>query len=711
MIKIRKIEGGEVFDLPTGYIIEAEKNNPLFQKKGSQTVPVNFPTSNKNNRLLNYPFRTDRTLRQEETIGVIVETGSIQQKGLLAVNSASENIISANIGYDESEMYAKFENLRLNEIPDLPVVSFGGNNIDQKIDSMLVHLTAIMKEQDEADYYIFPIVLAKGESQLEILNDINAGQYVLTNVAQGELLALENRTITRIEGGETITITAPKGYGVSPFLKVWRVLELIFNHFDFTIDENPFKTHRQLKKLGVLNNTMDTILTGVLNYKDMLPDITIKEFLEGLFNKFGMLYFIDSNSKKVTLKFVKDLVDPKSESNDLTRNKTEELSISFSTPKQLRLKMNRESEQAKVLYDTFEEFLRRFDNQFNGGSNATQTFNGRNSRYRIVNVFKLFGENPRDAFMFSADFFDWDKKTPKIAYEDIEMKDLCIPISDYDFLTIPEYLVNFKHNYSDLVIAGEIQDENFNPAKLAFIFCWGLVQAGTPMNPWYYSFASQFNRDHRGNFMQDSTGQKYDISLTCNREDGLYNRFWKEYDAFLRNSNQETTGKFHLSEIELNNLKMHEVAFVDNQPYFINQIKYKLNVKDAISELVFRTLRLFEPYNLEELWEISHYVDQKYYWAFTETETNPDPKPEYYVMTKEIEWIHPNNFFEVNGVQFPLIYSSYLPPNGAQFIAQEQRIYKYIKIYHIIISLPVIGEREVLIQSDVTVTFYPDLVI
>jgi len=104
MITIRKIEGGETFDLPADYVIEAEKNNPLFQSKGSQTVPVNFPTTGKNNRLLNFPFRIDRSERQKGTIGVIVETGSVQQKGLLSVNSASASVISANIGYDESEM-------------------------------------------------------------------------------------------------------------------------------------------------------------------------------------------------------------------------------------------------------------------------------------------------------------------------------------------------------------------------------------------------------------------------------------------------------------------------------------------------------------------------------------------------------------------------------------------------------------------------------
>lgn len=715
-IKIRKYEGGEVFDLPSNYVIESEKNNPLFQKKGSQTVPVNFPTTVKNNRLLNFPFRLDRASKQEGTIDVIVETGSVQQKGLLSVNSAGSKIISGNIGYDESEMYSVFENLKLNEIPDLPEVPVSGNNVDQKIDSILAHLTGVMREQVVADYTIFPVVLVRVKEKQEfgpiniweIVNEINAGVSYPTNVAIGDLLALENRTIFRYEENELIQIFVPKGYGICPFLKVWRVLELIFSHFKFTVDENPFQTHRQLNKLVLLNNTIDSIVTGRLLYKDMLPDITIKEFLDGLFNKFGMVYFVDSNSRKVSFKFIKDLINPESRFINLTNNKTEELSISFSSPSQLRLKMRRESERAQVLFDTFEEFLKRFKFQFNGGTKATQIFDPEYSRYTIINIFRIFSDNPEEAFTHSSDFFDWDKKTASIAYEDIDMKDLCLPISDYDLMRIPEYLTGFKHAYSDLVVGGEVQQENVNPAKLAFIFSWGLVQSDSNANL-IYPFASQFNRDHNGDFMTDGNGVKYDISLTCNREDGLYNRFWKEYDAFLRHSNQEVTGKFHLPEIELSNLKLFNPVFIDNQPYIIDQAKYKLNQKDAISEFTLKTLRLFTPYNLDELWHIPEYTDQVYYWEYTIEVIPPSFPPPNYIRTVKTEFIH-QKFITINGIQTPISYLSFLPPTEDQYIANEQRIYQYSRIDRIVYLTNLHEEAEYDFRREYTITFYPERV-
>jgi len=269
MITIRKIEGGEIFDLPADYVIEAEKNNPLFQNKGSQTVPVNFPATGKNNRLLNFPARIDRSQRQEGTIGVIVETGSVQQKGLLSVNSASAKIITANIGYDESEMYSVMKDMLLRDMPILNdpkfLINFGGNNTNAKVDSMLAHLTAVMKQEIETEYYLFPIIVKKetvdlgeGENQiyLEIINEVDLNfdaSQPITNYSQ--LLALQNRTITRYENSQEIQLSAPKGYGVSPFLKTYRILEIIFENFGFTITDNPFKEHRQLKKLVTLTKS------------------------------------------------------------------------------------------------------------------------------------------------------------------------------------------------------------------------------------------------------------------------------------------------------------------------------------------------------------------------------------------------------------------------------------------------------------------------
>ena len=720
MIKIRKIDGGEIFDLPSDYVIEAEKNNPLFSDKGSQTVPINFPASGKNNRMLDFPFRIDRAYKKDETIPVIVETGSVQQKGLLSVNSATNKIISANIGYDESEMYAVMKDIQLCDMPILNnteyIKSFGGNNIDERIDSMLDHLTAVMKEEIEEDYCIFPVIIKKeivqtennNKTYLEIINDIDTNN--LQNESIAKLKALTNRTILRYENGEEIELSAPKGYGVSPFLKVYRILEIIFLNFGFIISENPFKDHRQLKKLVVLNNTIDAVFTGVLYYKDLMPNSTIQEFLNSLYAKFGMKFFVNSNSRTVNITFIKDLIDPNNLNSaiNLNLNKTEEPEISFQPQKQLRLKMNREQEDAKVLFDTMEEFLNKYDNKFTESpfylpNNVSQGFMTAYSMYRIYNIFNI------DNTMFEnfSDFFDWDKKTKNIEYEDIEMKDLCLPLyypldTNFSFnLVILQYLVGYKHQYSDIFIGGEKEDINQNQAKIAFAFAWGLVKPihnNTPVQVRYF-FASQFNRDNWGDFIIDENGIKYDISLTCNREDGLYNRFWKEYDSFLRHSNQPVICDLNLKNNEFINFKIDEKILINAQPLISEQIKYKFNnKKNNNSEAKFRTLRLYKPYDLEKEREIPSYEPQKYFWEWEEERTGTILHPEGTLYRQIFD-----RFYTIDGVQVPITYVSNRPPTHAQYIAQETRIFKYAEIWKLPLGL--------LTVVNITVTYKPALIL
>jgi hypothetical protein len=615
-LKIRKITG-EVFDLPVDYVIEAEKNNPLFTDKGSKTVPIHFPNTDNNRKLLLNSDRLDRTERPDKTFRVVVETDTLQQSGLMAINSP----FNAGIGFDEAEMYNQMTTMQLRDIPILndPVNhpeyqrTGAGTLTESKVGNLLNHLTQVMREQVEADYFVFSVILnyeipdetKPSNVYFDVLNDIALnfdGGFV-------SLQAMEERTIKSYMDGTEVLLKVPKGYGVSPFIKVWKVLEIIFKHFGFEVQENPFRDHRQLKKLVVLNNVMDAILTGTLYYRDMMPDITIKEFLEGLFNKFGMLYFLNSSSKTVKIKFLKDIITPlASGSVEWNKLKTQEPEISYSPPKQLKLLMNREINGCEVLADTFEEFLDKYNHELtdnNPTGKSTNIFHTSSSTYSIISGLQ-------NKVLVSSDFFDYDKKDD-LEYEEIKMEDLCLPWASGRELYELYYNIKYKLLYTDMIVSNEQKGEIKNPAKPAFVFGFGI------WNDDYgkYFFASQINRNPDGDFMTDQNGVKYDISLTCNREDGLFKRFWKEYDAFLRHSNFEVKCPLKLSDMDIFKLDMFKTAIINNQPLLPKQIKYKLNRKDNISECTFQTLRLYQPYNLEEEQKIPEYALQKYYWKRT----------------------------------------------------------------------------------------------
>jgi hypothetical protein len=212
-------------------------------------------------------------------VKVIVDSGATSQIGLLAVNTASEKLISANIGWDEAEMYASMNKTLLPDLPDLPAFSAGGSDLDSKREAMLSHLHDVMSEVIETDYAIFPVILKKetaGDDEkvyVEIMNDtflIPVGELEKTSALNediGDFKAKSDRILSRVHDGDIIPFDVPKCYGISPFLRVWKVLELVFSHYGFTLENNPFHEHEQLRKLVVLNNTMDAVLTGYLYYQ------------------------------------------------------------------------------------------------------------------------------------------------------------------------------------------------------------------------------------------------------------------------------------------------------------------------------------------------------------------------------------------------------------------------------------------------------------
>lgn len=694
-IKIKKQATGETFDLPEGYVIESEQNSPLFMKKGSQTVPILFPPSGNNRRLMEYPERLDKADKALKQMTVVVESGTVSKKGILAVGSAGRDAISANIGWDESLMYANMGEIMLRDIKGLPVVTVGGSSASIRVDLMLSWLTRVMKEESDADYFVFPVVLKKewvnDSVFFEVLNDISDYTDQGTN---GELLALESRTLIRVVEGKTVKFDVPKGYGVSPFLKVWRILELVFSSYGLTLENNPFKEHRQLKKLVMLNNTMDAILTGSLYYKDMMPDITVEKFFSLLYNKFGLQYFIDSSTNKVHLYFLRDIfLQSGPELIDCTRFKTAPANISYTGHKQLKIIQNRDIEGTEIKTDTFEDFLKAYayqfidttDERFN--SNYSSIFNAEERAYFIKD---LNGQQRA----VSSDFFNWDKKAG-LAYEEIKQEDLSLPLGKYKHLQL-FYLIGYKHAYSDVSVLDEIVEEGTqNEALPAFAFGWGRTSLSSPYVPEYF-FASQDNRDWWGRFIYDASGVKYDISLQLNREDGLFNRFWKEYDTFLRHSAYEVNAELDIPEYEKQNIHMYRPILFEGQPLLAEQIKEKMNGKNTICNCKFRTLRPYRPYNLEEEQKIETYAPQNYYWR---RETVKIPNIEEILDEMGIEFTYEGDESAEDAKRQSLLW---LPPTEEEYVNGKTRVYEYD---YFVIYTEIVPHRD---PVHAVSTYYPE---
>jgi hypothetical protein len=132
-----------------------------------------------------------------------------------------------------------------------------GNGKNKESGKLKACLTGNMKEKVEADYFIFPVVLEYA------YGDVDVGTHptlyrVILNELDIDLQIYPSGYIPELKGlrwyvNEKVFIDAMPGYGISPFLKIGKLIEIIFLNFGYTLEENPFASHRQLKKLVVLN--------------------------------------------------------------------------------------------------------------------------------------------------------------------------------------------------------------------------------------------------------------------------------------------------------------------------------------------------------------------------------------------------------------------------------------------------------------------------
>ena len=316
----------------------------------------------------------------------------------------------------------------------------------------------------------------------------------------GHFVALKSRKVKRVYENEAIPFDVERGYGVSPFIRVWRLLELVFTHYGYTMINNPFKEHNQLKRLCVLNNTMDTIVKGTIDYADLMPDITVEEFLNGLYAKFGLKYFINGSARTVSFSFIRDILND-SMYEDWTSNKTEPLAISYEDNKQLKMTPNKSIEGTDTERDTREEVIRSHNYEFFDyfgnqplNRNYSHLWRGENRNDDVRDSVSKLSE------ILSSDFFSWDKYD-NLAYEEIEQKDLSLPMLDMKGSQMMlGYLVGYKHNHSSVSVSGEEISEDEKKAALAFAFGQGKTNrtdiATTIYQP---SYASQDNRDFSRN--------------------------------------------------------------------------------------------------------------------------------------------------------------------------------------------------------------------
>lgn len=658
MLKIKTNKG--YLDLGGDFTVQIDEKSPVMNDRGSQTVPVTIPCTSNNAKIIGFAHRLDMGVKpMNEDQACTVLDGVYKRTGKINIVSAGKKEgVTLNIGFDNSEAYSAWKAKKLNAIA-LPVKEYSSVN------SLCTHLQQVLGGY-QADYAVFQIMTGNdskdNQSYPKYLNYI-------TPVSEGSKvyrLRYQTRTETFLINGTPTAVTLPEGYGVTAFLYVWRVLELVFSEFGYTITENPFKTDKQLYNLVILNNAVDCCVKGKLSYADLMPDCTVDDFLNALYVRFGLVYNVSSDTKTATLRLIRDIVDDVPDI-DLSRSLTDEPLITYETARQMKLSAKTSFTGAAPSVERFEDYLKDQKVARLTKVDISKRVIHLNYEETTGRWFKWDEDNNRLTYS-SSSFFSWDRKTDNIEDNELTSDDECVPM---DFapngILSPQYLADYVHRYTYLKTSSNNNDEDSEKVEtpLSFVFAFTSSQNSK------YPFGSVLPYTSEGEEVVLKDGSKHTISLLFQYKNGLFINFWKKYDAIIRHS---------FNQVEINALlPVHQLMSMDilapvalrGQYMLFDGFSYSLPANKIMPVvLTLKTLRLIAPYNLDEEHLIKDFGSTLYIWKLvrnTMTEVIENKKKEILDSFNESEDTILSSFFKTNT-------DDYMTPDSDNYVIENPPI-------------------------------------
>ena len=279
---ILQVTGGEI-RLPSDFRFQIKQNHPFYSDEGSSSVPVTVPATAANLALLGSPTDINRARRFNRQHRAILQSGTYFKPCRVIVESGHVlDGIDVALAMDESEAYARIQDTGLREL------------LANETFKPIMSVQALWEDSARRDAVIFPVAVDADESVVQLINEPDSQMELKT--------AARNVTM----GGEQVSV--PAGYGITVFLRLPELIGRIFTLCGYQIAVNEFLTSPQLKDIVLLNNCADALLDTQytqygwqVRYRDIVPDVTVGEFITWLKDKFGAFVSVQDNSVSIRL--------------------------------------------------------------------------------------------------------------------------------------------------------------------------------------------------------------------------------------------------------------------------------------------------------------------------------------------------------------------------------------------------------------------------
>ncbi len=654
-MKITNLEKGLAYQLAEDAKLEVERTNPFFNDYGESTTPLDIPASDHNRMILDYPDTFGRRDKMVAT-NVTIEDGEyFAQCRQIVLSAQHHGNISSSFYINDGSFYSKIQNVKLKSL-------FEGEMVPgcSTVEECILFCESLIGGGNE-NYDIFPVLLTDDSGldtgyNFKMMNAYGykaalatkqqwqwktGGGFELVDVPTCTDFCIRTSSqatqdgksryfqgaVKRTEYVNEIPISLDEGYYISPFIRANYVLKRVFKHFGYDLQDNFFTETEPFGKMVLVNNVIDVMVNGHIRVEDLLPDVSVSDFLAVFRKKFLCEFVSDESTHTASIIFLRDMVNGKPVA-DLTQCMTEEPTLSYKTGSDYKRVVIRSKTQvdsdAPDSYDDIKDMVAKNPGAYFSPMDGCFYKDGYSGDYLVKTKI---GECSQ-----SYDSGDEDTDT-----QDVEVPE-CIPefrllqytqsMDDADDVkrTMGKFLYvgNYVTLNSSMKVATEddteddSEDSTTTPVMLAFPYnaqgspC-GTVTAYDLFSKYYGPFAGD-------NRTPDDQYKLFDYSLTYYGDEGVFEKFYRDYDLLLRNSLQELKVKLLLSQSQKQNLASYAKVVIRGVAFFFNKLKFTLGGKSEPTESELRTIALTTPVKeAESLGDMMPAMGCQYRWVGKET--------------------------------------------------------------------------------------------
>lgn len=533
--------------LPDDFHIEITVNNPFLSNEGASSIPVRLPCCRDNLARLGFPDRPWRAARFEKKIPAHLSHGLFSMRGTLIIDSIDmDEGISCVFACKESEAYAAIQEKLLRDIfagESRYFISQADGSASNGEINTVSHLWDLYTMENYGSrfpqlegFVIFPIYTISQDSfNLQFLNQPREKGFDSSA-----------RIITDSSGNK---LSLPEGYGVTPFIFLWKMLDLAFSLSGYSVKENIFR-HGVLAYITVLNNCADSIVKGGFTLSDLVPSITMGELIIWLKDRFGAVCMF--NGSEVRIRLIESCFN-ESPDIDLTNYAADCKSITYPSAKRIVFNISTDIEGAHPVADTLTDFTEKYSMPTSVGTpgDIPDTIDG---LWFVRSTGSYYKRKSGVLTDIGSNAFIYDRRNAT-ASEDISAIDQYPPMILSGNLLMPN-VGNRVHRNSH--ISGEK-----NESETPIMICWACYEDG------HWFGTSQ---------MHKADGNQVRLSLPGPlTPEGVFSTFWKTYNSMLLNGAPEIIQQINLPVTKILSIDLLYPKLLNHFKVMIKSYSYSVS--------------------------------------------------------------------------------------------------------------------------------------